>query len=76
MLSHNSHVLLNLNGLKLYIGGFDIFWYIWNLILWRESGKKQLSCSDYSKYGAFILGQSEQQFKIKSHFVIFDTLLG
>ena len=45
-------------------------------ILLRESGNKWSSCSDYSKYGAFIIGKSEQQFKIRSHFVIFDRLIG
>ena len=38
--------------------------------------KKWSSFCDGSKYKAFILGQSEQQFKIQSHFRIFDTVIG
>ena len=38
------------------------------------SGKKQSSCSSDSEYGAFIIGKSEQQFKIQSNFGIFDQL--
>ena len=45
-------------------------------IFLKESGKKQLSCSDDSKYGTFIIGQSEQQFKTQSHIGIFDSLIG
>ena len=48
----------------------------WNLILWREAWKKRWSCSDDSKYGAFILGKSEQQFKIQDHFGIFYPIIG
>ena len=44
-----------------------MFWYIYNL---------QSSCYDYSKFGTFIIGQSEQQFKIQSHFEIFHPVLG
>ena len=55
---------------------FDIFLNIWNLILWRGSGKKRSSFYGYSKYGAFILEQSEQQFKIQYHFGISDTVIG
>ena len=40
-----------------------------------EAGKKKSSCSDCSKYGAFILGKSEQKFKIQSPFLIFGTLI-
>ena len=64
------------NGLNLCTEHLDMFWSIWNLILWREAGNKRSSCSDYSKHGAFIIGQSEQQFKIQSHFGIFDTIIG
>ena len=53
-----------------------MFWNIWNLVLWREAWKKLSSCSDCSKYGPFILGQSEQKFKIQSHFGIFDPVIG
>ena len=53
-----------------------MFWNICNLILWRDAGKKLSSCSDDSKFGAFIFGQSEQQFKINPHFTIFDTVSG
>ena len=42
----------------------------------KEAGKKRSSCSDDSKYGAFILGKSEQQFKIQSNFVIFYPVIG
>ena len=35
-----------------------MFWTMWNLILWRESGKVWLSYSDDSKYGALVLGKS------------------
>ena len=42
----------------------------------KEAGNKQWSCYDDSKYGAFILGQSEQQSKIYSHLGIFDTVIG
>ena len=76
ILSNNSHVFLYINGLKPCIEHFDIFWNIWNLVLWREAGKKRRSCSDDSKFGAFILGQSEQQFKIDSHFGISDPVVG
>ena len=76
MLSHNSHVFLYFNGLKQCIENFDIFWNIRNLILWREAGKKTSSCSDDSKYGSFILGQSEQQFKIHLCFGTFDPVIG
>ena len=74
MLSHNSHVLLYLNGIDPCIECLDMFWNIWNLVLWREAVKKRSSFSDNYKYGAFILGQSEQQFKIHSHFGIFDLV--
>ena len=74
MLSHNSCVLLHLTGLNLSIKYLDMFWNKWILILWTEAGNKWSSCSDDSKYGAFILGQPEQQFKIKSHFGIFDPV--
>ena len=50
--------------------------YIWDLILWREAGNKQSICSDDYEYGAFILGKSEQQLKIQSHFGIFDPVIG
>ena len=53
-----------------------MFWIIWYLILWREAGKKRSSFSDDSKYGALILGKSEKQFKIQSHFGIFDPVTG
>ena len=68
--------MLYLNGLKPWIENLDIFWNIWNLILWREAGKKKLSCSDDSKYGALILWKPEQQFKIQSHFGIFYPVIG
>ena len=35
-----------------------------------------MSCSDDSKYGAFTLGQPEQQSKIQSHFGIFVPVIG
>ena len=49
---------------------------IWNLILWREAVKKPSICYDDFKYGAFILGQSQQKFKVQSHFGIFDPVTG
>ena len=75
MFPHNSHVFLYLNGFKPCIKHYDIFWNIWTF-LWRYSRKKQWICSDDSKYRVFILGQSEQQFKIQSHFGIFDPVIG
>ena len=54
---------------------YHMFWNIWNLF-WREAWKKQWSCSDDSKYRAFILGQSEQQFKIQDHFGILYPIIG
>ena len=42
----------------------------------KGSRKKIWGCSDDSKYGEFILGQSEQQFKIQSYFGIFDPVIG
>ena len=68
VISHNSHILFFLNGLNLFIKHLDVFWNIWNLILWRDSGKKRSSCYDYSKNGSFIIGKSEQQFKTQSRF--------
>ena len=53
-----------------------MFLNLWDLILWRKSGKKQSSCSDDYKYVSLILVQSEQQFKIQSHFGIFDPVIG
>ena len=41
-----------------------------------EAGHKRSSFSDDYKYEALILGQLEQQFKIQSHFGIFDPLFG
>ena len=38
--------------------------------------EKLLSHSDDSKYGEFILGKSEQQFKIQSHFGILCPVIG
>ena len=55
---------------------FNIFWNIWNLFLWRETGNKWSSCSDDFQYGVFILGQSEHQFKSQSYFGIFDQVFG
>ena len=48
----------------------------WNLFFWREEGNKNCGRSDDSKHGAFILGKSEQQFKIQSYFWIFDLVIG
>ena len=45
------------------------------IIVCMEAGNKRWSCSDDSKYGAFILGQSEQRFKIQSYFGIFDPVI-
>ena len=76
ILSHNSHLFLYLNGINLCKEHLDMFWNIWNLILWREAWKKQWSCSGDSKYGAFIFGQSEQQFKIRDPFVVLYLVIG
>ena len=69
-------MFLYLNGLNLSIKYLDMFRNIWNLILWRESGMKRWSCSGYYKYGALIIGQPEQQFRIQSHFGILDPVIG
>ena len=53
----------------------DIFWNIWNLILWRESGNKRSSCSEDYNSSAFIPGKSEQKFKINPHIGIFDPVI-
>ena len=53
---------------------YFMFWNIWNLSLWNEAGKKWWSSYYYSKYRAFILGKSEQQFKIQSCFGILDAV--
>ena len=42
----------------------------------KVSRKETIKFSDGSKYGAFILGQSEKQFNIKSCFGIFDPVIG
>ena len=76
MLSHNSHVLLYLNGLNPCIKHLDVFWIIWGLMLWREAGNERSSFSGYYKYGAFVIVKSEQELKIKSHFGIFDPVIG
>ena len=76
MISHNSHILLCLNGISTCIKRLDLLWNIWNLILWRDTEKKLLSFSDDYKNWAFVIGQSEQQFKIQSHFEIFYPLFG
>ena len=58
---------------------YRTFWYvlkIWNLVLWRDAGKKRLSCYVGSKNGAFIIRQSEKELKIQSHFGIFDPVIG
>ena len=57
MLLHNSHVFLYLIDTNPCIRHLYIFWNIWNLILWREIGKKRSSCSYGSKYGALIFGK-------------------
>ena len=40
-----------------------------------EAGKKRSSCFDDSKHGKCIFGQTEQQFKIQSHFGIFGLVI-
>ena len=55
---------------------FMYFSNIWYLILKRESEKKLWRCSDDSKYGAYILLQSEQKFKIQSRFGISNPVIG
>ena len=76
MLSNNSNILLYLNSLNLCIKNLYMFWNIRNLISWRDAGNKRSSCSDDSKYCAFISGQLEQQFKMQRLFWIFDTVIG
>ena len=73
--SHNSHTLLYLNDLNPLIENLYMFWCTWNLILWREPGNKTSSCFYDSKSGAFIPGQSSQEFKIQSHFGSFDPAI-
>ena len=68
MSSHNSQVLLYLNGLNPCIKILDMFWNIGNFILWSEEGNKRSSCSDYSKYGSFILGKLEKKIRKKVPF--------
>ena len=63
ILSHNSHEFLYLNGINPCIECLDMYWNIWNLILWRKLGKKRSSCSDYSECWAFILWQSNNSSK-------------
>ena len=46
-----------LNDIKPCVEMFDKFWNIWKLILWEKAEKKQSSCSDDFKYGAFVLGK-------------------
>ena len=46
-----------LNDIKPCVEIFDKFWNIWKLILWGKAEKKQSSCSDDFKYGAFVLGK-------------------
>ena len=53
-----------------------MFWNILNLFLWNQTGNKQSSCSVDYKYREFIFGQPEKQFKIQSHFGIFDPVIG
>ena len=68
-------MLLYLNDINPWIENLDIFWNIWNMILWREPGNKRSSCFDYSKSGAFIPGHSAQQFKINPNFGNFDPAI-
>ena len=58
------------------VSKIDIFWYVWNLIIWREAGNKRSSCSDGYKYVSFVLGELEQQLKMQSHLGIFDPVIG
>ena len=76
MLSYNSHVLFYFNGLNPCIKHLYMFLNIWNLFLLREAGNRRSCCSDDNKYGEFIVGQPEQQFKIQSNFGIFDPAIG
>ena len=46
------------------------------LNLWSKTGKKLSSWYDNSKHRALIIGKSEKQFKIQSHFGIFDPIIG
>ena len=39
IVSHNSHVLLYLNGINSCIKHLYMFWNIWNIILWRGARK-------------------------------------
>ena len=52
-----------------------MFWNIWNLFIWREAGNKLSSCSHDSKYGVFVIGQSEQKFNIHYHFGVFYSFI-
>ena len=42
----------------------------------KGTRKETIDFSDDYKNGAFVIGQSEQKFKIQSHSVIFDPVIG
>ena len=65
-------MLLYSSGLNKWIRHLDMSWNIFNFVVWSETLNKQSSCSGNYKSGAFVPGQSAQQFKIQSHFGIFD----
>ena len=75
IVSHNSHMFLYLNGIDPCIKHLYLFWNIRNSIFWREAGNKISRCTDDSKSGSFIPIQSEQRFKIQSHFKILDPVI-
>ena len=69
-------MFLYLNGINPLIEFIYMFLNIRNLILSREPGNKRSSCFYDSKYGAFIPGQSAQQFKMQPYLGIFDPTIG
>ena len=69
VISHNSQVLLYLNGLNPWIEHLDIFLNMWNFILVNEPEKTLCILYNY-KYGDFILVKSKQKSNILHHFII------
>ena len=59
----------------MYVTFRKVLKYI-EFIFMNVSRNKISSCSDGSKQGAFIIGKSKEQFKIHSHFGIFDLVIG
>ena len=75
IISHNLQVIPNLNGISPLIKHLYIFrkFVKFGFIRWTW---KILNILGGYKYGAFISGHSGQQFNMKSHFGIFDPIVG